>query len=121
MRAGPGLAAVVADLAPVSWWPGSFSRRPVGYSWWTKPQHNILFKRFSAAFTKKVFKVCNINHIQLKHHSIAIALSHPSTRPRPIHADAGFRNHMQAGQVAWPPLARDIKMEAGPLRNTGRM
>jgi hypothetical protein len=79
MRAGPGLAA--------------FSWRPGGFSWRTKPKQNILF-------TKKVSKVRNINHIQLNHRSPAIAVFHPSTRPRLMQADAGFLNHVQAGRPA---------------------
>jgi len=67
------------------------------------PKQNILFERFSAAFTKKVSKVRNINHIELNHRSLAIAVFHPATRPRLMHADAGFLNQVQAG----------------PLRNTG--
>jgi hypothetical protein len=35
----------------------------------------------------------------LNHHSPAIAVFHPSTRPRLMQADAGFSNHVQAGQL----------------------
>jgi hypothetical protein len=73
-----------------------------------------LLERFSAAFTKKVSKVQNINHIQLNHRSPAIAVFHPSTRPRPMQADAGFLNHVQAGRPAGRLLT-----QAGPLRNNG--
>jgi hypothetical protein len=90
MRAGPGLQAFPAGLAAFSWRPG-------GFSWRTKPKQNILFERFSAAYTKKVSKVRNINHIQLNHCSPAIVVFHPSTRPRLTQVDASFLNHVQAG------------------------
>jgi len=98
MRAGPGLQAL--GRACRLFRPGlhAFSWRPGGFSWRTKPKQNILFERFSAAFTKKVSKVRNINHIQLNHPSPAIAIFHPSTRPRLMQADAGFLNHVQAGR-----------------------
>jgi hypothetical protein len=32
-----------------------------------------------------------------------------------MQADAGFLYHVQAG----PPIAQALRMEAGPLRNTG--
>jgi len=86
-----------------------------GFSWRTKPKQNILF-------TKKVSKVRNINHIQLNHRSPAIAVFHPSTRPRLMQADAGFLNHVQASEDpgrAGPPLAQAFRMGVGPLRNTG--
>jgi len=67
-----------------------------GFSWRTKPKQNILFERFSAAYTKKVSKVPNINHMQLNHGHPALAVFHPSTRPRHMQADAGFLNHVQA-------------------------
>ena len=57
----------------------------------------FLFERFSA-FTKKVSKVWNINHIQPNHRSPAIAVLYPSTRPRLMQADAGFLNHVQAAK-----------------------
>jgi len=81
--------------------------KPGGFSWWTKPKQNILFERFYAAFTKKVSKVRNINHIQLNHRSPAIAGFHPSTRPRLMQADAGCLNHVQAGRLL---------TQAGPSR-----
>ena len=93
MRAGPGLAAFPAGLAAFHG----------GLSWRTKPKQNILF-------TKKVSKVRNINHIQLNHRSPAIAVFHPSTRPRRMQADAGISNHVQTGRLL---------TQAGPLRNTG--
>jgi hypothetical protein len=78
---------------------GGFQMRtgPGCFSWQTKPKQNILFERFSTTFTKKVSKVRNINHIQLNHRSPAIAVFHPSTRPRLMQADAGCLNHVQAG------------------------
>jgi len=90
MRDGPG---------SFSWRPGGVSWRLGGVSWRTKPKQNILFERFSAAFTKKVSKVRNINHIQLNYRSPAIAVFHPSTRPMLMQADAGFLNHVQAGRL----------------------
>jgi hypothetical protein len=84
---------------PAGFFLAAFSWRPGGFSWWTKPKQNILFERFSAAFTKKVSKVRNINHIQLNHGSPAIAVFYPSTRPRLMQADAGFLNHVQAGRL----------------------
>jgi len=61
MRTGPGLqafpaglAAFLGGLAAFSWQLGGFSWRPGGFSWRTKPKQNILFERFSAAYTKKV-------------------------------------------------------------------
>jgi len=98
MRAGPGLQAFPAG-------PGGFSWRPGGFFWQTKAKQNIFLERFSAAFTKKVSTVRNINRIQLNHRSPAIAVFHPSTRPRLMQADAGILNHLQAG----------------PLRNTGSL
>jgi hypothetical protein len=77
--------------------PVGFSGRPGVFSWRTKPKQNILFERFSAAYTKNVSKVRNINHIQLNHRSPAIAVFHPPTRPRLMQANAGFLNHVQAG------------------------
>jgi hypothetical protein len=70
-----------------------------GFSLRTKPKQNILFGRFSAAYTKKVSKVQNINHIQLNHRSPAIAVFDPSTKLRLMQADAGFLNHVQAGRL----------------------
>jgi len=64
---------------------------PGGFSWRTKPKQNNLF-------TKKVSKVRNISHIQCNHRSPAIAVFHPSTRPRLKQADAGFLNHVQAAK-----------------------
>jgi hypothetical protein len=64
-----------------------------------------LFERFSAAYTKKVSKVRNINNIQLNHRSPAIAVFHPSTRPKFMQADAGFLKHVQA---------RRLLTQAGP-------
>jgi len=89
----------------------AFSWRPGGFSWRTKPKQNILFERFSAAFTKKVSKVRNINHIQLNHRSPAIVVFHPSTKPRLMQADAGFLNHVQARRPAGRLLT-----QAGPGR-----
>jgi hypothetical protein len=106
MRAGPAgffLAAGRPICRP----------RPGGVLWRTMPKQNILFQRFSAAFTKTVSKVRNINHIQLNHRSPAVAVFHPSTRPRLMQADAGILNHVQAGRAAWRLLT-----QAGPLRNT---
>jgi len=99
-KCGPGLQTVSRRAEGLSWRPGgicwrpggrsagssrgaglaAFSWRPAGFSWWTKSQQNILFERFSAAFTKKVSKVRNISHIQLDHSSPSIALFHQSTR-----------------------------------------
>jgi len=63
------------------------------------PKQNILFERLSAAYTKKVSKVRNINHIQLNHRSPAIAAFHPSTRPRLVQADVSFLYHVQTSQL----------------------
>jgi hypothetical protein len=73
-----------------------------------------LFQRFSAAFTKKVSIVQNINHIQLNHRSPAIAVFHPATKPREGHADVSFVNYVQAMRAA----AR-LVTHAGLLKNTG--
>jgi hypothetical protein len=99
MRAGPGRQALGQACRLCR--PGlqAFSWRPGGFSWRTKPKQNILFEGFSAAFTKKVSKVRNRNHIQLNHRSPAIAVFHLLTRPRLMQADAGFLNHVQAGRL----------------------
>jgi hypothetical protein len=99
--------------------PGGFSWRPTGCSGRTKPKQKILFERFCTAFTKKVSKVRNINHMQLNHCSPAIAVFHPSTRQRLMQADAGCLNHVQAGWLltqAGPPLVQAFRMEARPGR-----
>jgi len=97
--------------------PGGFTGRPGGFSWRTKPKQNILFERFSAAFTKKVSKVRNINHIQLNHRSPAIAVFHPSTRPRLMQADAGFFNHVQAAKK---PGGRPGRLGTLTIADTGQ-
>jgi hypothetical protein len=79
-----------------------------------------LFERFSAGFTKKVSKVRKISYIQLNHRSPAIAVFHPSTRPRLMQADASFLNHVQAGPgrpqrrlSEWRPGLQAAKKPAG--------
>jgi hypothetical protein len=86
-----------------------------------------LFKMFFAAFTKKVSKLRNMNHIQLSHCCLAIAVFQPSTRPRLMQADAGFYiTSRPGGQLltqAGPGRARagfQNGGRAGPLRNTGK-
>jgi hypothetical protein len=88
-------------VAGFSWGPGWGCRVfwPGGFSWWTQPKQHILFERFSAAFTKKVSKVQNRNHIQLNHRNPTIAVVHPSTGLRHLQADKDLLNHVQAGQL----------------------
>jgi len=92
MRAGPGLAAFLGGLA-------AFLGGRAAFLGGLSLNRIFCFERFSAAFTKKVSKVQNINHIQLNHRSPAIAVFHPSTRPRLMQADAGCLNHVQAGPL----------------------
>jgi hypothetical protein len=92
MRAGPGLAAFLGGLS---------------------------LNRIFCSKDSLLPLVRNINHIQLNRRSPAIAVFHPSTRPRLMQADAGCLNHVQAGRAAsdpgraGPPLAQAFRMEAG--------
>jgi len=79
MRAGPGLAAFQAGLAAFL---GRLSLNRIFCS-----------KDSLLALLRKSPKY---DHIQLNHCSPAIAVFHPSTRPRLMQADAGFLNHVQA-------------------------
>jgi len=98
MRAGPGLAAsrpawrlflaaMCLLLSCRAAFLGGLSRNRI-----------FCFERLSAAFTKILSKVQNINHIPLNYRSPTIAIFHLSTRPRFMQADAGFINRVQAVQ-----------------------
>jgi hypothetical protein len=86
---GPSRAA---SLKAVSWqlW---------GFSCQTEPKQNILFGRFSAAYTKQGSDVHNINYIKLNNCVPAIAVFHPSTEPRIIQANTGFVQCVQVGRL----------------------
>jgi len=106
MRAGPGLVAFWP-----AWWlflaawrlflggrAASLGGRVALFGGLS--QNRIFCSKDSLlSFTKKVSKVRNINHIQLNHRSPAIAVFHPSTRPRLMQAGAGFLNQVQAGRL----------------------
>jgi len=88
LRAGPGLKTLGwiyrhfwPGVQGVSWWLGSCSS-------WTECKQNILFKLFSAAFTKKLSQGHNINHIQLSHCTPAIAVFHQSSKLGLMQANA---------------------------------
>jgi len=85
MRAGPGLQAFPAGLAAFL---GGLSLNRICCS-----------KDSLLPILRKSPKVRNINHIQPNHRNPAIAVFHPSTRPRLMQADAGFLNHVQAGRL----------------------
>lgn len=96
---------VVGWLGGDLWRPGGVYWRPGVSSLQTKPKLSIVFKWFSAAFTKKVANAQHINHIQLNYHSPAIHIFHPSTRPNGIEADSGRRSHSQTLRPAGQQMA----------------
>ena len=100
MSAGPGRQALDqacrlfrSCLHAFSWGPGGFSSRK-------KPKQIILFERSSAAFTKNVSKVRNINHLQFNYRSPAIAVFNLSTTPWLMQTDARILNDVQTGMLA---------------------